>query len=138
MKHLLLLWKLKKNAGVETVSDCAMKEALSRDNLPLQTELNILKPNIIVCCDAKDSQFKFITDTYLKGKKCERILNDSVEYQDVKPCSIFYYPEEKVAVIKSYHPTKRGKKNWMVYERVVCTMRALLKKYPTPFDKINI
>lgn len=131
------LVETKKNAGVETVSDGAMKEALSRDNLPLQTELNILKPNIIVCCDAKDSQFKFITDTYLKGKKCERILNDSVEYQDVKPCSIFYYPEEKVAVIKSYHPTKRGKKNWMVYERVVCTMRALLKKYPTPFDKIN-
>lgn len=130
------LIETKKVAGVETVSDAAMREALERDNLPLQEELNILKPNIIVCCDANDSQFKFITEKYFAGRPFNPILKNEIVYNGVKPCCIYYYPNEKVAVIKSYHPTKRGKKNWMVYERVVCTLRKLLKEYPEPFEKI--
>lgn len=131
------LIETKKVAGVKTVSNSTMQDAINRDNEPLTQELNILKPNIIVCCDANDSQFKFVRDTYFKGKECKRILDDSMEYPEVKPCCIYYYPEEKVAVIKSYHPTKRGKKNWMVYERVVCTLRKLLKEIEEPFEKLK-
>ena len=131
------LIETKKVAGVKTVSDTAMQEALTRDNLPLQEELRILKPNIIVCCDANDSQFKFVTEKYFAGKKFEAVLNNELVYNDVKPCCIYYYPDEKVAVIKSYHPTRLGKKNWMVYERVVCTLRKLLKEIEEPFEKIN-
>ena len=136
-KKPVALIETKKVAGIETVSDAAMREALTRDNLLLQEELNILKPNIIVCCDANDSQFKFITEKYFAGKPFNPILNNEIVYDGVKPCCIYYYPDEKVAVIKSYHPTKRGKKNWMVYERVVCSLRKLLKEYPEPFEKIK-
>jgi len=131
------LIETKKVAGVDTVSDAAMREALTRDNIPLQEELKILKPNIIVCCDANDSQFKFVTQKLFAGKRFDAVLNDKVEYDDVKPCCLYYYPDEKVAVIKSYHPTRLGKKNWMVYERVVCSLRKLLKEYPEPFEKIK-
>ena len=131
------LIETKKNAGGSTVSNDDMQEAIMRDNTLLKNELDILKANILVCCDANDSQFKFVTDTYLKGKKRVRILDDSIEYEGFKPCSIYYYPEEKVAVIKSYHPTRLGKPNWIIYERVVCTMRKLLREYPEPFEKLN-
>lgn len=131
------LIETKKVAGVKTVADSVMQEALKRDNLPLQEELNILKPNILVCCDANDSQFKFVTQTYFAGKHCVKILDDSIEYVDVKPCCLYYYPEVKIAVIKSYHPTRLGKQDWMVYERVVCTMRKLLKEIPEPFEKLK-
>ena len=130
------LVETKKVAGGKSVSDATMRKAIDKDNLPLQQELDILKPNIIVCCDANDSQFKFVTDTYMAGKKCKPILENSIEYKEVKPCSIYYYPEVKVAVIKSYHPTRLGKQDWMVYERVVCTMRKLLKEVPEPFEKL--
>lgn len=131
------LVETKKIAGGKSVSDLTMREAITKDNILLQEELNILKPNIIVCCDANDSQFKFITEKYFAGKSFKPILNNEIVYNDVKPCCIYYYPAEKVAVIKSYHPTKRGKKNWMVYERVVCTLRKLLKEYSEPFEKIR-
>ena len=130
------LKETKKNAGGNTVPDADMQEALSRDNKLLKRELDSLKANILVCCDAKDSQFNFVTGTYLEGKKCVVIL-DSKEFQGFKPCSIYYYPEEKVAVIKSYHPTRLGKPNWIICERVVCTRRQLLREYPEPFEKLN-
>lgn len=145
MKDVVVTWntapvalvETKKIAGGKFVSDATMRKAIDKDNIPLREELDILKPNIIVCCDANDSQFNFIRDTYFNGKECTRILDDSIEYPEVKPCCIYYYPNEKVAVIKSYHPTKRGKKNWMVYERVVCTLRKLLKEIDEPFEKIS-
>ena len=132
----VVLIETKKNAGGKNVSDADMQEAIMRDNLLLQEELKILKANIMVCCDANDSQFKFVTEIYLKNKKC--VILDSVEFQGFRSCCLYYYPEEKVAVIKSYHPTRsKGKPNWIVYERVVCTLRKLLKEYPEPFEKIK-
>ena len=131
------LIETKKNAGGNTVSDADMQEALNRDNKLLKKELDILKANILVCCDANDSQFNFVTGTYLEGKKCVVIL-DSKEFQGFKPCCLYYYPEDKVAVIKSYHPTRsKGKPDWIVYERVVCTLRKLLKENPDSFNKLD-
>jgi hypothetical protein len=123
-----------KNAGCKNVSDAEMKRTIERDNELLKEELDILKANILVCCDSNDSQFEFVTDFYLKGKNHVKF---EIEYPDVKTPCVYYYPEEMVAVIKSYHPTRsKGKPNWKVYERVVCTLRKLFEKYPEPFEKL--
>lgn len=129
------LIETKKNAGGNTVSDSDMQEALNRDNLPLKEELDILKANILVCCDAKDSQFKFVTRNYLANQEYIEVSNNDI---NAKSGCIYYYPNKKVAVIKSYHPTRsRGKRDKMVYERVVCTLIKLLEEYPEPFEKLN-
>jgi len=126
------LIETKKNAGGKTVSNTVMQNALNRDNNLLKEELDILKANILVCCDAKDSQFDFVTKNYFANQEHIEVFNN-----DIKGC-IYYYPNKKVAVIKSYHPTRsKGKRDKMVYERVVCTLIKLLKEYSEPFEMLN-
>jgi len=126
------LIETKKNAGGKTVSNTVMQNALNRDNNLLKEELDILKANILVCCDAKDSQFDFVTKNYFANQEHSEVFNN-----DIKGC-IYYYPNKKVAVIKSYHPTRsKGKRDKMVYERVVCTLIKLLKEYSEPFEMLN-
>lgn len=60
------------------------------------------------------------------------------EYKDKKnrtndiDCCLYYYPIEKVVVIKSYHPTNLGKKGGKrtIYERVMRPFHKLMKDYP--------
>lgn len=121
----------KKIAGKKSVSRTAMKEAIEQDKAFLKEELDILRPNIIVCCDAGDTQFKYITQYYLSDRK--PIKHEALYGKESFSCCLWYYPSEtpkdRIAVVKSYHPTTRGKAKWAIYERVISPFRWLLEHY---------
>ena len=115
----------KKLAGGKTVNEKAIENALSRDEGFLKKELDILRPNIIVCCNATgDSIFNFITKKYFKGKEAlpvggDYIVNDKV-VPDMKTC-LWYYPQDNVVVIKAFHPSVAA--NWKVLEKAFSPFR---------------
>lgn len=117
----------KKLAGYSSVTSKTVTAAMLRDEVFLKEEIDILSPNIIVCCDADDSQFDFITSRYFAGK-----VADKIEYSypdaNMKPCCLWYYSTDGVAVIKSYHPSRLGKADWMIYERVISPFHQLVMK----------
>lgn len=114
----------KKLAGYSSVKSKSVTATMLRDEVFLKEEIDILSPNIIVCCDADDSQFDFITSRYFTGKVAEKI---EYSYPDanMKSCCLWYYPMDGVAVIKSYHPSRLGKADWMIYERVISPFHQL-------------
>lgn len=119
----------KKTAGKSYVTNEEMLAALEKgDGELLMKEIEILNPTIIVCCDAEDSQFDYITKKF-KGMEHDEIITIDYEYP-YKPhfnCHLQYYPTLNKAVIKSYHPTRAGKAgDWVIYERVISPFRQLL------------
>lgn len=117
----------KKLAGYSSVSHKEMLMAMERDEVFLKEEIDILRPNIIICCDSEDSQFNFITQRYFAGQEAEKIEYDYPNAK-MKPCSLWYYPTKQVAVIKSYHPSRLGKTDWTIFERVISPFHELVKK----------
>lgn len=126
----------KKVAGKKRVTVSEIKKFLKSDGRFLKEELDYLKPNVIVCtCD--DAQFDFITQDYLAGEtidECDKI-QFAYEHAEFVDCCLWYYRLRNIVVIKSYHPTNRGKYQWTIFERVVSPMRALLKKHPEFFER---
>jgi len=136
------LIEAKKIAGYSSVSSEQVRNALTIDEKFLKEELDILNPNIIICCDAEDSQFEFITQKYLSGeqpiiydyrypfwdeKEQVNFYNPSITWH----CCLWYYPNKNIVVIKSFHPSRLGKTgDWVVYERVVSAFRTFIKDYP--------
>ena len=121
----------KKIAGTPSVSIGEIKKYLRTDGYLLKEELDILQPNIIICTCA-EPQFKFVTEEYLGSEEIseeDKILYRYPQAESVE-CCLWYYRKKGVVVIKSYHPTYRGKIPWTIFERVISPMRALLKKYP--------
>ena len=112
-----------------------IKKFLETDGDLLKQELDYLQPNVIVCsCD--DAQFEFITRNYLADEyieECDKIeyAHDDAEFVD---CCLWYYKRRNLAVVKSYHPTNRGKIQWTIFERVVSPFRKLLEKHPEFFE----
>ena len=121
----------KKLAGDKNVLKQEMESALKRDESFLKKELDILKPNIIVCCGADDSQFDFITKCVF-ANKTPKTLGSQDYPSKSNPSCLHYYPEDEVAVIKSYHPSAI-KEEWMILERVFSPFSSLLHNYETPF-----
>ena len=78
-----------------------------------------------------------INDDYLPFEEINE--DDKILYRYPKAesveCCLWYYRKKGIIVIKSYHPTYRGKIPWTIFERVVSPMRALLKKHPEFFEK---
>lgn len=125
----------KKVAGKKKVDVKVIKDFLDSDGYLLKQELDYLQPNVIVCtCD--DAQFEFITRDYLADERIEDC--DKVEYAyDDAPfvdCCLWYYRARNLAVVKSYHPTNRGKIQWTIFERVISPFRKLLDKHPEFFE----
>jgi hypothetical protein len=119
------LVETKKQAGKPSVTKEEMESAIRQDNLFLIKEIDILKPNIIVCCDAENTQFDFITQTYFKGRDAIIWQYDFPTNKRIK-CCLYYYDKDNVVVIQSYHPTRLGKDDWMVYERVISPFGTLM------------
>ena len=113
----------KKLAGGKTVSQQEMGEAMERDCEYLKRELDILRPNIIVCFDRYNSQFNFITRRYFGDKEAQVIAYDYTDESGRKligqRCCLWYYPDDNVVVIRSYHPSYGAL--WKTFERVVWT-----------------
>lgn len=121
------LIEAKKLAGHPTVSTSEIVHALNQDEEFLKEELDILQPNIIVCCDSKDTQFNFITKHYLKNEN--NIIKKEYIYPDTTmKCCLWHFPTRGITVIKSFHPTNRGKEKWMIYERVISPFHKLLEE----------
>lgn len=134
----------KKIAGTTTVSDQEIIKAIETNRDFLQKELDILHPNIIVCCDPSMTIFHFVTDYYMSQNGNE---NDIIkhEYQYVLEdkvipnmiCCAWYLRNINVLVILSYHPTRLGKSNWKIYERVVSPLRTFPQKEDLKFKPLN-
>ncbi len=117
----------KKVAGHSDVKDKEVADAIKRDAVFLKKELDILKPNIIVCCGKP--QFAFVTENYLKGKDHEEFVAQNYPDKRNYGC-LWYYSKEGIAVIKSHHPTNRGKgkEKWKIYERVISPFGGLMNE----------
>ena len=109
---------------------------MNRDELFLKKEIDILRPNIIVCCD--DDVFDFVTKCYFSTAKPEKIEykfgiwngeNEKI-VKGMKTCCLWYYPDNNVIVVNSYHPTRRGKEDWMIYECAISPFRKFLREHP--------
>ena len=124
----------KKTAGKSSVSNEEMVSALEKgDGDLLMKEIEILNPTIIVCCDAEDSQFDYISERFQREELGEIITIDyKYPHKPHFNCHLRYYPTLNKAVIKSYHPTRIGKAgDWVIYERVISPFRQLLNNYQT-------
>ena len=125
----------KKIAGKPYVSAKEIQEFLKKDEEFLIQELDYIQPNIIIC--TCDPQFDFITTKYLANETIKE--NDKIAYKyPIAPyfeCCLWYYHEKNIVVLKSYHPTNRGKIQWTIFERVINPLRKLLEENPQFFEK---
>lgn len=125
----------KKLAGGKTCSKAKLQEALSRDGKYLASEINILKPNIIVCCDKDEIIFNNVVQNYFDNRipdnnhrwEYDYALNE--EYQGFK-YKLYYYEENSVLLFNSFHPSSRDAK-WKVYEKVLSPFRQFFERYKT-------
>lgn len=136
----IALVEAKKQAGVSHVASSAVTAAMEKDKDLLRKELEILHPNIIVCCDANDSQFNFLTQQLFADKKVERKYDTPYLYNGKKAMKcpeLWYYSEEKLVIIKSYHPTNGGKQQWWISERVFSPFHKFLTDYPEALSALQ-
>lgn len=117
----------KKMAGDKDVSSSEMAYALKRDSLFLAKEIDILRPNIIVCFDGENNIFNYVTQEYFKG--VEPSFKKEYKYPNAKfYCRIYYYEQSNTAVINSFHPSY-VEEDWIFQERVLSPFRGLLNDY---------
>lgn len=130
----------KKMAGGKTCSAGSLKSAISRDNEFLCREIDILKPNIIVCCDNSGSIFNNVVENYFKGLIPDEDSRWDYEYELEDGakcgfrCKLYYYKEEGVLLFNSYHPSARA--GWKIYEKVLSPFRQFFERYKT-FDVVS-
>ena len=127
----------KKLAGGTDCNDKILKDALDRDKLFLKKEIDILAPNIIVCCDGEGIIFDFITREYFGTPDWQYnsqypFWDDKKQEEYFKPevtmrCRSNYYKQKNVVVIESYHPSAPVA-DWAFQERVYCSFSAFLKQ----------
>lgn len=105
----------------------------------LKKELDILHPNIIVCCGGSSEIFKFITKSYYKEKEPipfggEYVLEDGTDLGF--KTQLYYYPDDNVIVIDSFHPKCR-KGDWLIFDRVLSPYRHFMNSgYASNFLKV--
>lgn len=140
VKHLwrtqpFALIECKKIAGGPELDNSILKSTINSiiSKCFLIKELDILKPNIIVCCDSEGIIFDFVINEYMKGKEGREIHYCHPAYKRTKvKCRLVYYPDEKVIVIHSYHPNRLGKSDDIVYERVISPFGTLMHMVDAP------
>lgn len=119
-----------------------MNKTLENDGKFLAEEIGILKPNIIVCFDGNGDIFNNVVKNYFNGLIPDDECRWDYEYVTDKGvdckfrCRLYYYLKENVLLFDSYHPTRLGKEEWKIYEKVISPFRQFFHKYKT-FDVIS-
>ena len=133
------LIECKKEPGISYLDTKILCHHLATYGDLLKKELDILHPNIIVCCGGSSEIFKFITNTYYKDKKNitfgdEYVLEDGTDLGF--KTQLCYYPDDNVVVIDSFHPKDR-KENWLIFDRVLSPFRSFMNsEYASNFLKV--
>lgn len=129
----------KKLAGGKTCNDAVLARTLEKDGQLLAREIDILSPNIIVCCDTHGIIFDSVVRNYFKGIVPDDAHRWVYKYGE-RPydfeCKLYYYADEGVLLFNSYHPTSQGKEAWTVSERVYSPFRQFFARYKT-FDAVS-
>ena len=132
----------KKMAGGKRCSPAGLRKALNRDGAFLAREIDILQPNIIVCCDQNGDIFNSVVKNYFQDRMpCEDAKWDyAYELEDGSQCDfrckLYYYKEDGVLLFQSYHPSGLGKTEWKIYEEVLSPFRQFFARYKT-FDVVS-
>jgi hypothetical protein len=132
------LIECKKEPGVSYLDTKKLCNHLATYGDLLKKELDILHPNIIVCCGGSSEIFNFITKTYYKDKDPipfggEYVL-DGTDYGF--KTQLYYYPDDNVIVIDSFHPKDR-KGDWLIFDRVLSPFRSFMNsEYASNFLKV--
>lgn len=133
------LIECKKEPGISYLDTKILCHHLDTYGDLLNKELDILHPNIIVCCGGSSEIFKFITKTYYKDKDPipfggEYVLEDGTDLGF--KTQLCYYPDDNVVVIDSFHPKDR-KENWLIFDRVLSPYRHFMNsEYASNFLKV--
>ena len=119
------LIECKKEPGISYLDTKILCHHLDTYGDLLNKELDILHPNIIVCCGGSSEIFNFITKTYYKDNAPipfggEYVLEDGTDLGF--KTQLCYYPDDNVVVIDSFHPKDR-KGDWLIFERVLSPFR---------------
>lgn len=125
----------KKMAGGESCPPEKLRSALKRDSKFLTEEMEILKPNIIVCCDSKGDIFNSVAKHYFGDVAPESIWEYTYPEESFI-CKLHYYKEKNALLFQSFHPSDRRHADWIISERVLSPFRQFFTKYKT-FDTIS-
>ena len=134
------LIECKKEPGISYLDTKILCHHLDTYGDLLNKELDILHPNIIVCCGGSSEIFKFITKTYYKDKDPipfggEYVLEDGTDLGF--KTQLCYYPDDNVVVIDSFHPKARKTENWLIFDRVLSPYRHFMNSgYASNFLKV--
>ena len=140
------LIECKKEPGVGSLDNSILRHHLDTYGDLLKKEIDILHPNIIVCCGGSSEIFNFITKTYYKDKDPipfgdEYVLENGTDLGF--KTQLCYYPDDNVVVIDSYHPTARGKiangrvEDWLIFDRVLRPFKSFMNsEYASDFLKV--
>ena len=133
------LIECKKEPGVSSLDNSILRHHLDTYGDLLKKEIDILHPNIIVCCGGSSEIFKFITKTYYKDNAPipfggEYVLEDGTDLGF--KTQLCYYPDDNVVVIDSFHPKDR-KGDWLIFDRVLSPFRHFMNsEYASNFLKV--
>lgn len=125
----------KKIAGGKSCIASVLSRAIERDHIFLTEEIDILKPNIIVCCDSQGVIFDKMVTYYFNGSvpdEDSRWEYDFVNEDGTKGgfnCKLYFYKKENVLLFNSYHPTALKVPDWKVYEKVFSPFRQYFSRY---------
>ncbi len=123
------LVECKKEPGGSSLDEKLLRKNFDDYGDLLEKEIDILHPNIIVCFDGQGAIFDFVTNSYLKDKKYipfggQYVLDDGTDMHF--ETRLWYYPNEKVVVIDSFHPKAQGRENWIIFDRVLSPFRKFM------------
>ena len=126
----------KKLAGGKKCDDVILTQALKKDGRLLAREIDILRPNIIVCCDTHGIIFDSVVRNYFNGV----VPEDEDKWEYVYPesdfnCRLYYYKEKGALLFNSFHPSSRVNK-WKISEAVYSPFRQFFARYKT-FDAVS-
>lgn len=107
---------VKKKVGKETVKDKCIREYGRRYAAKIKSEIDILHPNIILCCGG--------TKGLITTLAMENIYHGYSFRQEGTNGLIYYCNEENILLVKTYHPSIRKKR-----EHVFCNVVNDLKEF---------